>query len=340
MCAIEFENLVKEQNLTIIKLENQIVDELRANSDRHYSALENVNKHLIEIKNQISGPITGQSFADVLKRTPQEADNHQTKHVVIIKPKDSTIKSNTTERMAKDVISKNRSIVVKNAKRISKGGIVLECESEKDCKNAVEMILKQTEALTAEEGIKRDPKLVIYGIPDTIEEKDIICELVNNNIEIKQYLNAKKTSDLNEEIQIKFKFRQRIQRNNNNWVFSLSPDLFKTINSMKSILIGWKSCHFKEYLSIIRCFKCNEFGHKGYGEASSCTNEICCGHCGKNHASIECKTSESQAFCVNCDKYNKKTNTNRYETNHSSFSNDCQSLKRIQNLIKSKTNYG
>jgi hypothetical protein len=216
----------------------------------HHNVLENVNKHLNDIKNHFSGQNTDQSYAAIVKSRSTINDIQETKHVVIIKPKDNCMKSNATERMAKNLIVNNCKIRVKNTKKISNGGIILECGSEEDCKIAIDTISKRTEDLIAKERTKREPNIVIYGINECVREEDIIKDIINNNNEIKHYFSARKITDISEEIKIKFKFRQRQKSDRNNWCLAISPDLFKIINNMRSVLIGWQSCKFREYFQL------------------------------------------------------------------------------------------
>jgi hypothetical protein len=241
------------------------------------------------------------------------------------------------------LFSQKQKVGVKNIKNIAKGGIVLAFDNENDCIKTIETINANTEDLTATKPKSRAPKLVVYNVSEDINEDNLVSIIIESNSVLKRFLESQNIDIKNKEeieplIKTKFKFRRKSSNDNNTWVLEISPKLRKAIfDNMRSILIGWKSCKFADYIPITRCFKCNGFGHI----KANCRQEHqACGHCGQSHDSIACNTHESQAFCVNCDKQNKaKDQRFRLDTNHSSFNSECPSLKRIKNLIIAKTNY-
>jgi hypothetical protein len=288
---------------------------------------------------EIKQLIGNKSYSSAVKTSLPSIEDNQSKNLLIIKPKDNNKKSFETEKMAKSILNKNNcNIQVRNARKISKGGIAIECNTSEECEEALKLISNKSEDLIATKPAKKTPKIVIYGVPENMCETEIIDEIIDNNIDIKNYLESINGENIEQEINIKFKFRQKQRSYLNNWVLEVSPNLHKIIANKRSILIGWKSCSFANYISIIRCYKCNGFSHI----AKDCRQETeSCGHCGKTHKTKECDQSHDQ-FCTNCDKHNKSSKTrslNHFATNHSSYSNKCESLLRIKSIIQAKFNY-
>lgn len=104
---------------------------------------------------------------------------------------------------------------------------------------------------------------------------------------------------------------------------------------MNRIIIGWNVCKFSNYIQVTRCFKCNAFGHI----AKDCKQaNDSCGYCGVDHKTKDCNHSQRQPFCTNCEKFNKTNKSQvKLNTNHSSFSDECESLKRIKRIICERT---
>jgi hypothetical protein len=276
-----------------------------------------------------------------VKSSPLLQEKDKTRNVIIIKPKDESINCKQTENIAKNIIiSQQCKVGVKRVKNISKGGIAIECSTPEECDSAINTISSNSTELTATKPVFKAPKIVIYGITDDLTENDIITEIITKNEEIKTFTQNLSDEELKHNITIKFKLRQKSKSTVNHWVFEVSPEIRKIIIKAKSVLIGWKSCPVADYIYVLRCLKCNGFGHKGYDSENTCKGNVCCGHCGQTHETKNCKQTAQNAFCVNCDKYNKKNGKNIFPTNHSSFNANCNCLKRIQNIIKSKTNYG
>lgn len=103
-------------------------------------------------------------------------------------------------------------------------------------------------------------------------------------------------------MKMKFKFRKNDAKQSDRYCVEVSPGLRNTILKTGRIFIDWESCPVVDSLPLIRCFKCNGFGHKS--EVCKQTEE-CCGHCGQTHKTRDCNSNSSQYSCVNCIKHNK-----------------------------------
>ncbi|XP_060855655.1 uncharacterized protein LOC132933378 [Metopolophium dirhodum] len=79
------------------------------------------------------------------------------------------------------------------------------------------------------------------------------------------------------------------------WVCSVRPSAFKTLVG-KSLFIGLAKCKVKEYVDVVRCFKCQHFGHR----ALKCVQTVdTCGRCAvKGHRAKDCKSVPVK--CANC----------------------------------------
>lgn len=79
------------------------------------------------------------------------------------------------------------------------------------------------------------------------------------------------------------------------WVCSVRPSAFKLLVG-KSLFIGLSKCKVKEYVDVVRCFKCQHFGHR----ASKCGQKVdTCGRCAvKGHRAKDCKSVPVK--CANC----------------------------------------
>lgn len=79
------------------------------------------------------------------------------------------------------------------------------------------------------------------------------------------------------------------------WVCSVRPSAFKALVG-KSLFIGLNRCKVKEFTDVVRCFKCQRFGHR----ASKCQQTVdTCGRCAsKGHRAKDCQSVPVK--CANC----------------------------------------
>ena len=211
----------------------------------------------------------------------------------------------------------------------------------------------------AEKPKQRNPKLVIYGVDVNITEDNLIENIVESNRDVEEYIKDNNLK-IEDEMAVRFKFRRNNNKTNattnmttnattnattnqnpnkettNTWVIEVSPQLRRLMISRRTVKIEWRSLRFADYLPVIRCHKCNSFGHI----QKDCTAAQACGHCGQDHDSRVCPTPKAQHKCINCFKSNQTNKMGRQlNVKHSSFSDNCDVYKRIVSIIKSKISY-
>ena len=168
----------------------------------------------------------------------------------------------------------------------------------------------------------RNPNLVVYSIPEevTIENAEEILTSQNPELNLKIG-----------DIKPKFVFSSK--KNARNLVIEVSSQIRKQLLQTK-LKIGWLICYAKDYISINRCFKCCRFNHR----ARDCSGEEVCPKCAGNHKMTECNvTTYNDMKCTNCINWNKHSNQEKINVNHSAMDRNCPSFiaaieKRKQNI--------
>ena len=111
--------------------------------------------------------------------------------------------------------------------------------------------------------------------------------------------------------------RKQITRaGNHNWIISVDDKGRALLLTRKRICIDFERIRIVDYIPIIRCFKCQKFGHV----ISKCENEQICPKCAENHEEKVCKADFVK--CGNC--YFEGADT---EANHRADSADCKFFK-------------
>jgi hypothetical protein len=332
-CVIDLEKLINEQNSLINKQKILIENEFKMQSERHIDIINNVNKRLENIENNF----VNKSYSQVVSNHSMNLNKNE-RHVVVIRPSDKNKTSIETENEIKNIIKPNvLKINIKSKRQISRGGVLIECETKDECNRISETIRSKSRQINVEKEKKSKPRIVIKNFDQNIEENNLIQLIRDFNYEIDEYLVDLTPENIENEIKIKFKFRRHNPRDGDKYCLELSPNMRKIIMKTKRLFIDWKSYPIEDSIPIIRCYKCHGFGHK----STECkqTQNIC-GHCMGAHESKECQTDRSHSKCVNCIKHNKKSNSRvNQNINHSSYSYSCPSLIRIRNIITSRIQY-
>jgi len=105
----------------------------------------------------------------------------------------------------------------------------------------------------------------------------------------------------------------------------LDGDLWKQLAAKGKIYMNWRVHNVKEYVNVVRCFKCHGYGHI----AKFCNLDELCEKCGeKGYTKINCK--RDIATCVNCKRAKRRNDQ------HTVRSLDCPEYLRHVDLYKNK----
>jgi len=259
--------------------------------------------------------------------------------VVIIRSKDGKKDSKELKMAVKQTLNQNKAnVTFKNIRDISKGkGLAIDCETDKDSEDLIGSLARE-KALEVSKPKLKLPKIAVYGVDSEFNETNIVKEIYYRNENIQQFLQTQQNQDIEDHMVCKFKFRKTRPDGTNTWVLGVSPQLRQVLINNRKVKIGYNLCRFSEYLQITRCFGCQQFGHI---RANCPIKEAVCGYCGAKHETKTCDPTKVKICCVNCDRHNKSKNrTRKFATDHTVFSSECESFRRISSIVSSKINYG
>jgi hypothetical protein len=165
------------------------------------NAIKNNNTHISQSNQQ------KRSYAQILKtKNLTEKQETKTKHVITVYPKEENINSITLKSQLKKNLKLNKlgPIGINNIRNIRNNGIIIECNSNNECKLLETEINTNNETKNICEAKipnKKLPKVIIYNIENDIKEEEILDYLVKQNISVNNYLEGKEI-----ENELKFKY--------------------------------------------------------------------------------------------------------------------------------------
>ena len=170
------------------------------------------------------------------------------------------------------------------------------------------------------------PKLTISHIPQHIDEEDIKKEIFSSNPCL-QGLNE-------DDFVILFSY---IHKDFRSVVCKVSPTIRKAICANdRKLRIGFRCCPAKDRIHVIRCTKCNRFGHtRKYCNADKET----CSFCSQQHRTHDCpnKQDEAKYQCSNCCHFN---NPELDITKHAAHDPRCPTFQQQRKRTILRTNWG
>lgn len=208
---------------------------------------------------------------------------------------------------------------------------MIKCTSRTDCLKIAEEINKNKNGIKAKIPAKKNPRLLILGIENDIDDNDIVGIIASQNDNVKHILNQennfmKMISSRKDRLGSKFV------------ILETSPQVWQTCTKLGQLFIGYKCCPVKQSVFVPQCYNCLSFGHI----SKFCTNKPVCSKCGNEHSSSTCQAN-SMAQCFNCLRWKSSRNyglANNIDINHSVFSKECPYHKKASERAKNRIDYG
>ena len=144
-----------------------------------------------------------------------------------------------------------------------------------------------------------DPTIVLYDVKRDHKVEDLKDEFLQKNFD---FDTKKDAEDLRDKINFKYSFRAK-NVNQVNWVVQLPEKFAKNFITVGRVFAFWRSYRIKEYINILRCYRCHGYGHMA--KVCNVPKQLCdfCGN--SDHDRKDCK-SISQPSCINCKRYKRK----------------------------------
>lgn len=248
----------------------------------------------------------------------------QNSAVLLVKSSDQNI--DVVNEIKNKVSLKDLNIFVNKTKPI-KGGMLINCQdinSLNKLKSAVHN--KFGDKFSVTESKKLNPRLLIKNVDKKLENNEQIISYILNN----ECLKDVEDNYIKVVTKISRKYTQNV-------VVEVTPSVRTAIISIGYLYIAWEKYWVEDYLRVVRCYRCQRFGHVKKDCKSA---HAYCPKCAGKHEEKDCDSSSIS--CVNCCNFKNKHNPhNDISIDH--LSNDIKScfvFKREIELLKSKTNYG
>jgi hypothetical protein len=169
----------------------------------------------------------------------------------------------------------------------------------------------------------RNPRLVVYDIPEDITIQNIEDTIIAQNPK----LNLNKGD-------IIAKFEYVTKRHIRNLMMEVTADIRRQI-IQKKVRLGWLMCNLGDFLDANRSYKCSKFNHR----FRECTGLETCPLCEENNLLKECRATPEHYKCINCHTFNTCNKYNKISDNHSSLDKKFPSLQAVLEKYNKNIDY-
>jgi len=327
---------VVNQHTKIIEEQNKVISELKTCINKPSESLTPVpssNKRkysdLLNWADEMPSPIIVDK-SDSVKRRKPNLNNNVVKDkslfepVLIVKPD----KEKNIEKMKKDIskIINPKNDPVKKLRQTARGNLVIQCNDH----SAVELIKSKLntqvkDSYNVDRPKETKPVLKLVGIHDYTTDKELLECIFKQNNEV--------ISDKSEIELLQVKEIKMAKGNYHTAYIRCDTNTFKKIMMKAKLYVSWDVVKCYESINVLRCFKCNLFGHK---ECDCESEDYVCPKCSGKHKLSECKSDV--ICCANCERYKKDLNLD-IATDHYVWSETCSVLQRRTKSVRNRIRY-
>lgn len=266
------------------------------------------------------------SYAQVAKRAtaPKIPLRPPTQFITTVLASQDNALDTVIDNIKKTIMENPQNISVTKINTISKGKVVIHSLSGKS-KNALDQLLKDNN-YNITELKKLDPPVILKGIPNEIDGKELIDIITKSNPDT--------FTDSNPKL---LYFKPNRNRKLYNAVIRVTPRARNTIfNTFSNKLsLGIRVVHVEDANPTVQCTNCFRFGHtkRICNNTGNPNEQTACWHCSDNHFSANCPNKESPNICINC---RSKSLPHAHPPTHPS----CPIYNHHHQIALSKINYG
>lgn len=250
----------------------------------------------------------------------------QPSNVVFVRSKDDKMNIETIKNVIKETVKPSQLGI--NVKRVTKTarGLMIETEGHDQLDRIEKCSALKNKGLIVEKPRKKLPRIMIYDVESADQEDTIVQDIYKQNFE---------NSDLDldafkNEFRCVHKYRHKdLKDERSNWVVECTARVRNIVRTRERIYIGWQSCRLKDYNPLVRCFKCQSFGHT----SRVCRGKETCSHCAGEHDIAHCPKKAEQPQCSNCLRAKK-------DPHHPVNSAKCPELQRATRIAFERIDYG
>ena len=200
--------------------------------------------------------------------------------------------------------------------------------------------INETSTLKAEPSKKRRPLMILKGIPNDVNEDQLVEVIKHQNTHINHSIKN------DEDLKFRFK-RKNYSRTSSekqyNAVVEVSPEVRAAILKEQRVAIDFVRVHAEDFSVFSQCYKCLGFGHI----QTKCDKTAKCARCAQDHLTIECTITPEDlnkktktAKCYNCEQQNMKTTGKKSSTDHCATSKTCEVLRAYEKHTLTTIDYG
>lgn len=233
-----------------------------------------------------------------------------------------TMEGKDSEEVRREIMKENPKELGVNVERLIKTrkGLVVEMTTKNEVERMMNSESLRRKGYVVREGVKKRPTVMIYDLEKGPEEeilKEMYMRNFSESMTEQEFLRAVK---VRRKIGQKKGGREKEKVERETWIMEVSGRIYEGCMRQERVYMKWEAVRVKEYVDIVRCFKCQGFGH--IGKVCRERKQVC-ERCGEDHKTEACGVSDTEVKCPNCAREGR-------ETCHAACWKGCEIYRRAE----------
>ncbi|XP_023235508.1 uncharacterized protein LOC111634906 [Centruroides sculpturatus] len=329
--SAELQKLCSDKKITVNLTQKLVELFSEVTNVVHTLVIENEQlKGRIEMLESVrSKPVVTKSYSEIASRINVRQPMQEEDKVVIVKGLATENVDIIKKKFLSSIDPIQEKIRLKSVRKTRNNSLLvaLATNSDRDRVCASEK-LKQA-GLDVRVPRKRKPRLILIDVPKILESDDLVSLIYDLNRDLFYQLD----SDL-DMFKSEFKLLYKVGKKRDilvNWVVEVSPELRRKLLLLGRLYIEYRSCIVKDYNEVLKCYKCQLFGH--FARFCRQEKEVCFKCTEEGHRARDCVSVETVVACVPCKKMGRPFK-------HVSRSRECVSYKQALLRYQQTVDYG
>lgn len=325
--ANEIETLARETMLSVVH--GSLMVEVKASIESTIKT--EMSKLSITAPSEVAPPTYAQIASSKVTSPPKDTKPKTKPSIIVFPSSDDKSRKQVSEQWRNSINFKTVSYAPAGIQPVGKNRLRVEFDTVDQRDETLKRLESSTE-IRAEPSRKLKPMIILKGVTKQTPTDELTKLIIQQNPEIG--LMRPSTEDL------QYRFERRNKNDKlYNAVILTSPPIWRKIIELGRLNVDHQKVHAEEFVPLLQCYKCSQFGHL----KKHCTREeTLCTHCGiESHTFETCpsKNNKEDASCGNCSNRDKRLNTTS-NTKHSATSNKCPVKEAMRNRVMGRIDYG
>lgn len=243
-----------------------------------------------------------------------------------------TMEGKDAEEIRRRIIKENpKDLGVRVNKLIkTRRGLVVSMNNKGDVERMMTNGRLKEKGYIIAEGVRKRPMMMVYDIDRRMKEEEVMKEIYERN-----FAEGRSEQEFLRSVKVRRRIRQgqeggeRGREEKETWIMEVPGPVFQACMVGERVYVRWEALRIKEYIDVVRCFKCQGYGHIG----KVCRErKMTCGRCAGDHKTETCKTEQEEVACQNCWKVGRAPD-------HPAYWRGCPIYKRAEERYLKAVDY-